>query len=393
MLTTSEQSSQKMFQIFEHDIVFDERNTEFFSVCSWNTLYKQWVMKEDYPTIEDEHRTWEFRLPRLRQKMSDINADILCLQEIDKSTFKEDFGDYLKKTGNYEWNVNLTKKNKIMMSNAIAWKKNKFKLIWHEWRSRTMMMLFQHLSEKTKRECPQQMKTDNNDLGANQENSEAKKNKDEKKTKKNQKNAKESLQLSEKYEYLLVCNCHLEGKPSKHDIRFSQMKSLLQRLDLLFHEQNFPKEKIPVIICGDFNSTCDEVVVQMLLNRKVDPNHSALLESDDRNFVHLYYFREGYDEVFKKNRHITFAANGILSSIDFIFYTDNNLLLCGVKKTLPDNIRPTRDNLLLLPNARFPSDHLPIAALFQFPSVQPLSQTKLPQNNHVDGKWYPMSTF
>jgi len=55
--------------------------------------------------------------------------------------------------------------------------------------------------------------------------------------------------------------------------------------------------------------------------------------------------------------------DGILEKIDFIFYTPLTLSLQSIRDTLTEDEKTT-EKTWGLPNAKHPSDHLPVAARF-----------------------------
>ncbi len=106
-----------------------KRSLQQFSITSYNTLYKSWCNADDFDYVNDKYRTWEYRLPRLRATLTNLNSDIFCLQEIDKNDFHKDFGEFFESKeegGGYSYNVNRHRKNRLGMSNAILWKNSKF---------------------------------------------------------------------------------------------------------------------------------------------------------------------------------------------------------------------------------------------------------------------------
>ena len=146
-------------------ITGDNESNTAFSIVSFNLLYKDWVNEDRYPFIkDDELRTWEYRLPRLRDTIASFKADIVCLQEVDvePSTFKSDFGDYFRSKLGYESSLSPTKKVKEKKmaadghwGNAVLFNPKRFKLIRSECirkNAREMVLLFQDI--QSERACP-----------------------------------------------------------------------------------------------------------------------------------------------------------------------------------------------------------------------------------------------
>jgi len=200
-----------------------------------------------------------------------------------------------------------------------------------------------------------------------------------------------------------------KGK-NNESTRVNQIKSVLKRINFCITDKlklNLSEEttNIRILIAGDFNSGHECDASQMLLT------------NNNPQFQHQYNFKDAYHENIISgdyNHHKlppnncnlrikyfpTYAAIGNIFSIDLMFYTNNNVKVKGVTYTLPDDVkndinwdetlgqrieewiendRKTNPNgqyhladyhdILQLPNKQLPSDHLPLAAIFQFDNI------------------------
>ena len=237
----------------EDDKNINDSNT--LSILSYNILNKDFATQDRFPDIEDKHRGWDYRLPILRATITKYNSDIICLQEIDIASdiFKSDFGDYFNQIG-YEYILpshKPMKKHKhsqskskksfhINWGNCILYKHKKYKCIYRESLNnnpRIMIALFLDLRYTL------QCKGDQ---------------------------AKISIHHS-----FFVINVHLTGHPQRHMRRLNTMKRIIQRMDTLIDSTlkdklNGNKEKIRIILCGDFNSPKTGLVDQLLSNQMID---------------------------------------------------------------------------------------------------------------------------
>ncbi|ETO31862.1 hypothetical protein RFI_05256 [Reticulomyxa filosa] len=170
-------------------------------------------------------------------------------------------------------------------------------------------------------------------------------------------------------------------------------KHLLKGLD---------SHSVPVIICGDMNSGKGEVVDQMLLEGKLSkdyrdkrwPDVTLSAKEQKSDYLHEYLFRDSYEQLPLDLQlsypNITFAAGGGISVVDFLYYTYNNCQLIGVQNTLPEFMQYNIQELLL-PNENWVSDHLPIAAVYQFIPVKNglrQAQTKAKEKTKTKKKEY-----
>eukprot|EP01084_Bolivina_argentea_P118645 210463_1 len=245
----------------------NDNNT--ISILSYNTLYKDWVNKERYPYIKNEQfRTWEYRLPRIRDIITKYNADIVCLQEIDIDpiTFKKDFGDYFKNKLSYSYKLGLCSNIKPQhrkrdsdghWGNAILYNSKRFKLLHSEClkkNSREMLSLFTDI--KSIEQC-----------------------------------SKCSINSSIccVYHSFFVINIHAPGHPNRWRSRLNTMQRILNKLKMFAHEYKTQKvekkalkvntnifgkfQNMRIIICGDFNAPKTGNIDKLLLNKCIDVHH------------------------------------------------------------------------------------------------------------------------
>eukprot|EP00438_Fugacium_kawagutii_P035540 Skav214496 [mRNA] locus=scaffold1011:192637:200951:- [translate_table: standard] len=68
------------------------------SVVSFNMLLKGFDEKPYYPDIPAALRAWQWRKQQLERLICGIDADIYCMQEVECSTFTEEFS-FLERNG------------------------------------------------------------------------------------------------------------------------------------------------------------------------------------------------------------------------------------------------------------------------------------------------------
>lgn len=121
---------------------------------------------------------------------------------------------------------------------------------------------------------------------------------------------------------------------------------------------------IPMLVCGDFNSTAGSSVCELISTGSLDASHPDLA---GRSYGK--YTREGMGHPFKLKS--SYASMGELSFtnytpgfvevIDYIFYSTNAL---QVTTLLGDVDKDYLQRVPGFPNYHFPSDHLPLLAEF-----------------------------
>ena len=62
-----------------------------FSVCCWNVLADKYARQSSFPYCAKNHLAWAHRGPAIAFYLGRIDADVFCLQEVDRVAFFEDW--------------------------------------------------------------------------------------------------------------------------------------------------------------------------------------------------------------------------------------------------------------------------------------------------------------
>ncbi|KAI1259412.1 glucose-repressible alcohol dehydrogenase transcriptional effector [Xylariaceae sp. FL1019] len=129
---------------------------------------------------------------------------------------------------------------------------------------------------------------------------------------------------------------------------------------------------IPLLVCGDYNSTRDSSVYELLEKGRIPPDHPDLVGHSYGNFTrdgieHPFSLRNSYAHLFGTPDELTFTNytptfSGVL---DYIWYSTNALDLVELLGP-PDTEYLKR--VPGFPNYHFPSDHIQIMGEFVFKS-------------------------
>eukprot|EP01084_Bolivina_argentea_P192802 330909_1 len=257
----TQQSSTEERKSDDHDIQIYPSETPLpttfnLSIVSYNILYKGWVTNARYPLVNDEFRSWTYRLPVIRNTLSSYKSDIICLQEMDinPQSFQQDFGNYFNKIG-YDYLIPQSIQSKQSTSNnpnfdvfgnVILFNKLKYKCIYYEsHKKNTRMLIGLFVDLQTISTC----KTCANSLNNSRDNN--------------------NNVLCTNHSFFII-NVHLTGHPQKHMQRLHEMKKLIEKLDIYSKIYKLQKEHMRIIICGDFNSPktglCDKLLINGILN-------------------------------------------------------------------------------------------------------------------------------
>lgn len=202
----------------------------------------------------------------------------------------------------------------------------------------------------------------------------------------------------------IVANAHLEWNPQYSDVKLVQVALMMDEIEKVAnHFAKYPPRipstsptrstlsppsspftenepaprpsptysdgtKIPLIVCGDYNSMPDSGLYEFLSNGSLAPNHSDFMG-------HSYgkYTTDGLRHKFGLKS--AYAATGELSmtnftpsfkgAIDYIWYSTANL---AVNAVLADVDKSYLEKVVGFPNAHFPSEYV---FLSSYPGLNP----------------------
>jgi CCR4-NOT transcription complex subunit 6 len=123
-------------------------------------------------------------------------------------------------------------------------------------------------------------------------------------------------------------------------------------------------EDIPVIMCGDFNSTPDSGVYDLIAHSKLPHNHPDFGDYKYGNFTrddlnHAFKLKSSYSHINELS--FTNYTPGFTGVIDYIWYSTKAYQVVGL---LGEVDREYLQRVPGFPNYHFPSDHLALMAEF-----------------------------
>jgi CCR4-NOT transcription complex subunit 6 len=125
---------------------------------------------------------------------------------------------------------------------------------------------------------------------------------------------------------------------------------------------------IPLLVCGDFNSTEDSSVYDLMAQGRVPPDHPELVDHHYGSFTrdgieHPFSLRDAYAHTKNTADEMPFTnyTPGFADTIDYIWYSTNTLEIVNVLGP-PDPQYLKR--VPAFPNWHFPADHIQIMSEF-----------------------------
>lgn len=177
--------------------------------------------------------------------------------------------------------------------------------------------------------------------------------------------AQPSLSRSNRDQMNQVCiaNTHLYSNKDFPDVKLWQSWQLLQELETFVMSRG---SNLPLMICGDFNSTPDTAVYDLMSRQAVHPGHPDVNMSlddgspnvlpDTMSLTHSFQLGSVYSTVLGEEPNFTNFTAQFKGVLDYMWYTASNLR--------PLSAAPIPDSTVLtkygeaLPSTQFPSDHV-----------------------------------
>ncbi|CAI9718258.1 Hypothetical predicted protein [Octopus vulgaris] len=278
-----------------------------------------------------------YRTPLLLKEITGYNADLICLQEVDKKVFEHDLLPDLSLSG-FEGLLCL-KAGQVPEGSATFFNKSKFKLVdKHD-------IVLSEIIESDSRfkdilnllECNEQLM-----------------HKVLQKQTIQQVSILESLDKSG--QLLCVANTHLYFYPTADNIRLIQIAVCMKHIEHIIEMYKSKGQNISLVFCGDFNSDPERGVNLFMTTGSIaaDFKEWKLNGSTDSilgmNLNHFLSLSSGCGYPVYTN-----YVGGFNATLDYIFY-DNTCFDVAEVVPLPDDSEVVLHTAL--PSVVFPSDHI-----------------------------------
>lgn len=306
---------------------------------------------------------WTYRRALLFSELKEIDADVFCLQEVQADYYDSDFVPFFKSLG-YEglYKMKFRENNDFLKVDgcAIFWKTSKFSL------SQNFSIEFGELGRSevsrlglddySSRRLMNRLNRDNIAqfvvLEARQPN-------DPTRSPKNYSNA------------ICLVNTHLYSNQQRGDVKLWQTINIVKKIEEFLNSTHNLYHDLPVILCGDFNSTPRSAVHDFLLHRILSTEESVYPEIDFKEhpqilpsvsqIQHSLDFCSVMDYAHGEEPSFTNYTQKFKGTLDYIFFFPNRLRINSV------GLIPSEETLKELsgeglPCPCYPSDHLMLVA-------------------------------
>ena len=381
----------------------DSPAAEVLSVVSYNILCDRYATTSQYGYTPSEALLWDYRKRLILEEIHGYDADIVCLQEVDREVFDE-FSRRelaLKDYRGVFWPKSRAKtmaerEAKLVDGCATFFKASKYQLLDKQ--------LIDFANTAINRP---DMKGEHNTF--------------------NRVMPRDHIAVACFLENratgsrLVVANTHLFWDPAYADVKLVQTAIMMEQLAKFADKwakwppctdkQAFrpsgvdgpgdtdandePGElgpsleyssgpQIPLIICGDFNSAAGTGVYDLLTNGSLPGNHTDLANRGYGTFTrdgmaHPFKLKSAYNGT--EELSFTNYVPHFSGVLDYIWYSTNALSVRGLLGNVDAEYLKRVPGF---PNHHFPSDHLPLKAVF---SVNPQKAIRTERENGTHREW------
>lgn len=357
---------------------------ERFKVLSWNVLCDKYATQQTYGYTPSGALSWEYRKQCIFTELHDRDADFLALQEMSTGAFRDDFQPELAKWDykGVQWPKTRAKtmaeKDALDVDGcAIFWKNSKF------------ILLDKQVIEFASIAINRPDMKNQHDVF-------------------NRVMPKDNIAVIAFFESrmsgarIIIVNVHLTWDSLLADVKAIQTGILMEYVTKLAEKYTrwpalkdkklitFPvtptdggpevilppppdpapsqeyriNTEIPLLVCGDFNSTNDSSVYELMSEGSVAPDHLELNNFQYGNFTrdgikHPFSLRDAYAHLRGGPLALPFTnyTPGFADVIDYLWYSTNTLEVVELMGP-PD--ADCLKRIPAFPNYHFPSDHIQI---------------------------------
>jgi CCR4-NOT transcription complex subunit 6 len=161
---------------------------------------------------------------------------------------------------------------------------------------------------------------------------------------------------------ITVVNTHILADPGSSDVKLWQAHLLLRTLEQL------PDRNMPLLVCGDFNSTPDSAVYEYCRRGTVQAEHEDLQIDPCGILKHLSVghslrMSTAYETCNGREADYTNYTEDFKGTLDYIWFTSETLSVLAISQ-VDDESQLTQETAL--PSSTRPSDHVSLVSTFMF---------------------------
>jgi len=329
-----------------------------FRIATYNVLAEIYATQQQYPYCDIWALSWDYRFQNIMREIIDANPDVVCLQEVQADHYENHLYAAMSEQG-----FEGVYKQKTRQSMGLAGKVDGCALFWRRSKFHLVESYSIEFNELAQRQATHLGLNPRSEEGAAFLNRLSKDNVAQLVVLELAQPTLATRTNREPINQVCIANTHLYSNKDFPDVKLWQAWQLLQELETFVMSRG---TNLPLMICGDFNSTPDTAVYDLLARQTVHPGHPDVniatgddvpnVLPDPMSITHSFQLGSAYqtvlgDEPIQTNYTVNFK--GVL---DYIWYSGQNLRPLSVAP-IPDEHVLTRHGEAL-PSTEFSSDHI-----------------------------------
>mmetsp|Transcript_3043 Transcript_3043/g.8265 ORF Transcript_3043/g.8265 Transcript_3043/m.8265 type:complete len:640 (+) Transcript_3043:352-2271(+) len=340
-----------------------------FRIVSYNVLAEIYATQQQYPYCDIWALSWEYRFHNIMREIVDAAADVVCLQEVQADHYENHLYAFMSDQG-----FEGVYKQKTRQSMGLAGKVDGCALFWRRSKFHLVESYSIEFNELAQRQATQVMGLNpRSEEGINFLNRLSKDNIAQLVVLELVNPQLATRTNRDPINQVCIANTHLYSNKEFPDVKLWQAWQLLQELE------NFAMSRgssLPLMICGDFNSSPDSAVYDLLMQQNVHPGHPDVnvVTGDDCpnvlpdaiNITHSFHLGSAYQAVLGEEPQQTNYTLNFKGVLDYICYSRQTLRPLSVSP-IPDESILTRHGDAL-PSTEFSSDHIMLISDMQIMS-------------------------
>jgi CCR4-NOT transcription complex subunit 6 len=344
---------------------------------TYNILCERYATQTQYGYVPERVLTWAFRKTLILEEIREMNADIVCLQELDKNSYDDFFRGELSISGYKSFYAQKSRAEtlgdagKFVDGCGTFWKDKKYVCLGTE-----QFVLGRKAVDRPGAKASADMLNrvwQRDDIAT-----------------------VVFLENRVSGSRVIVVNAHIFWDPAFKDVKLIQAAVLMEELSRLADkwadyppatnkqafrfsdsvDEPLPEPgpslsyssgpQIPMIICGDFNSGAGSAVYDLFTKKGLVADHSDLGGRDYGAFSragmsHQFALKSSYSAIEGEMPFTNYTPH-FQDVLDYIWYSNNSLRVTGLLGAIdPEYLKRVPG----FPNFHFPSDHIAIVAQFK----------------------------
>jgi len=343
-----------------------------FRMVTYNLLAEIYATQQQYPYCDFWALSWDYRFQNILREIIDVCPDVICMQEVQADHYESHIYNALSDIG-----FEGVYKQKTRQSMGLAGKVDGCALFWRRTKFHLVESYSIEFNELAQRQATQV-------LGMNPRSEECvsylnRLSKD---------NIAQLVVLElaqptlatrtnrDPINQLCIANTHLYSNKDFPDVKLWQTWQLLQELETFVVSRG---SNLPLMICGDFNSTPDTAVYDLLSRQAVHPGHPDVnmnvgedgssatnILPDPMSITHSFQLGSVYNTVMGEEPRATNYTVNFKGVLDYLWYSAQNLRPLSAAP-IPDEEELTKHGEAL-PSTQYSSDHVMLISDMQIVS-------------------------